>query len=72
MWMHRGPSSALDVPQDPAEAFIWLSLAAQSGDPSAPYFRDENEKLLSPEQLAQAKVRLKKLEEEIRARKSKP
>lgn len=62
--------SGKGVPVDPAEAFVWLSLAALSGDPSAPYFRDEDEKLLSPEQLVLAKARLKKLDEEIRARKS--
>ena len=55
------------VVEDRAEAFVWLSLAATDDDPSAAYFRDENQALLSPELLEAAKLRLRQREKEVPA-----
>jgi hypothetical protein len=58
-------AAGVGVGEDRAEAFIWLSLAAANDDPSAAYFRDENQALLSPELLEAAKLRLRQREKDV-------
>jgi TPR repeat protein len=61
------------VPRDYAEAYAWLSLAAGSGSGKrALSSRKEVMKKLSPQELETARVRERKLREEIRLKKAPP
>jgi hypothetical protein len=43
------------VPHDDVQAYVWCSLAAAGGNGAAAYYRDNFEKKMTPEQIAQAK-----------------
>jgi TPR repeat protein len=45
-----------DVPHDFVQAYMWFQLAAQHGDPLAPRQRDDLQKLMTREQIAQARA----------------
>lgn len=42
------------VPQDYVQAHMWFNLGAARGHPAAPRFRSEVEKLMAPDQIAEA------------------
>jgi len=46
------------VPRDYAKAYMWWSMAAAQGDSKSGEYRDTVTKLLTPEQLAEAKKRV--------------
>ena len=58
------------VPQNHAEAYVWSSIAAKSGDKDAINSRDFAASKLSPEDLGAAQERAAKLDEEIQQRKA--
>ena len=52
-------ANGLGVPQDYAEAYVWLSLAAHAGSPVAPGIRDELALQLPPAVVEQAQARVR-------------
>ena len=51
-------ANGLGVPQDFAESYVWLSLAAHAGSPIAPGIRDELAMQLPPAVVAQSQARV--------------
>ena len=61
--------SGVGVPQEYAEAYVWLNIAAMSGNKGAIKSRDYAASILSPGDLDAAQKRVANLFEEIQQRK---